>query len=102
MVRGDGTQGRAAGSALLWPGAPWGPGPGRVSAPDPRRRTCPLPGRAHGSNRGLTMAQPVMEAGLIERITNEVGKRIVGQDEMVERLLICLLTGGHILLEGVP
>jgi MoxR-like ATPase len=48
------------------------------------------------------MAQPVMEAGLIQRVTAEVGKRIVGQDEMVERLLIGLLTGGHILLEGVP
>ncbi len=48
------------------------------------------------------MAQPVMEAGLIQRVTDEVGKRIVGQDEMVERLLIGLLTGGHILLEGVP
>ena len=36
------------------------------------------------------------------RITAEVGKVIVGQDEMVERLLIGLLTGGHILLEGVP
>jgi MoxR-like ATPase len=35
-------------------------------------------------------------------IVSEVGKRVVGQDAMVERLLIGLLTGGHILLEGVP
>ena len=33
---------------------------------------------------------------------DEVSKRIVGQDMMVERLLIGMLTGGHILLEGVP
>jgi MoxR-like ATPase len=38
----------------------------------------------------------------VERILQEVAKRIVGQDSMVERLLIGLLTGGHILLEGVP
>src|SRR5262249_39640292 len=33
---------------------------------------------------------------------NEIGKVIVGQRAMVDRLLIGLLTGGHILLEGVP
>ncbi|MCE2941838.1 MAG: MoxR family ATPase [Gemmatimonadetes bacterium] len=33
---------------------------------------------------------------------HEVGKRVVGQETMIERLLICLLTGGHVLLEGVP
>ena len=32
----------------------------------------------------------------------EVGKVVVGQEGMVERLLIGLLTGGHVLLEGVP
>jgi MoxR-like ATPase len=32
----------------------------------------------------------------------EVGKVIVGQQSMVERILIGLLTGGHVLLEGVP
>jgi len=35
-------------------------------------------------------------------IVSEVGRRVVGQEEMLERLLIGLLTGGHILLEGVP
>ena len=38
----------------------------------------------------------------VPRILKEVSRRIVGQDAMVERLLIGLLTGGHILLEGVP
>jgi MoxR-like ATPase len=38
----------------------------------------------------------------VPRILKEVSKRIVGQDAMVERLLVGLLTGGHILLEGVP
>jgi MoxR-like ATPase len=35
-------------------------------------------------------------------IVQEVGKRVVGQEAMVERLLVGLLCGGHILLEGVP
>ncbi|HEV8149916.1 MAG TPA: MoxR family ATPase [Gemmatimonadales bacterium] len=38
----------------------------------------------------------------LHRVTDEVGRRLVGQTAMVERLLIGLLTGGHILLEGVP
>ncbi|MEA3245383.1 MAG: MoxR family ATPase [Gemmatimonadota bacterium] len=33
---------------------------------------------------------------------DQVARRVVGQDAMVERLLISLLTGGHVLLEGVP
>jgi MoxR-like ATPase len=39
---------------------------------------------------------------LTRRIFDELRKRIFGQDEMIERLLIGLLTGGHVLLEGVP
>jgi MoxR-like ATPase len=38
----------------------------------------------------------------VQPILKEVARRIVGQDAMVERLLVGLLTGGHILLEGVP
>ncbi len=41
-------------------------------------------------------------AGFIQRINNELHKTIVGQQEMIERLLIGLLSNGHILLEGVP
>lgn len=36
------------------------------------------------------------------RIKNEVHRRVVGQEYMIERLLIGLLTGGHVLFEGVP
>jgi len=42
------------------------------------------------------------DAVLTQSITREVAKRVVGQEVMVERLLIGLLTGGHVLLEGVP
>jgi MoxR-like ATPase len=39
---------------------------------------------------------------LRERVTNEVAKVAVGQDEAVEFLLAALAVGGHVLLEGVP
>jgi MoxR-like ATPase len=39
---------------------------------------------------------------LADRISAELHKRVVGQDQMIHRLLIGLLTGGHVLLEGVP
>ena len=42
------------------------------------------------------------ESSFVDRIVNEVGKVIVGQTYMIERTLIGLLTGGHVLLEGVP
>ena len=35
-------------------------------------------------------------------IATEVAKTVVGQQVVVERVLIALLTGGHLLLEGVP
>jgi len=38
----------------------------------------------------------------LERIRAEVRKVLVGQDHMLSRLLIALLTGGHVLLEGLP
>ncbi|MBM4290313.1 MAG: MoxR family ATPase [Deltaproteobacteria bacterium] len=42
------------------------------------------------------------ESAFIDDVVNEVEKVIVGQRTMVERILLGLLTGGHILLEGVP
>jgi MoxR-like ATPase len=42
------------------------------------------------------------ESGFVDQIVAEVGKVIIGQKYMVERILIGLLTGGHVLLEGVP
>ena len=46
--------------------------------------------------------QVAEQAERIHRLQAEIGKVIVGQQEMVSRLLIGLLTGGHVLLEGVP
>ena len=42
------------------------------------------------------------ESAFVDKISTEVGKVIVGQKYMVERLLIGMLADGHILLEGVP
>ena len=42
------------------------------------------------------------ESLFVDRLMAEVGKVIVGQKYMVERLLIGLLSDGHVLLEGVP
>ncbi len=50
------------------------------------------------TSRALSTAAAELPA----KVKKEVGKRIVGQEAMVDRLLIGLLTGGHILLEGVP
>ncbi|MGE5683472.1 MAG: AAA family ATPase [Bacillota bacterium] len=42
------------------------------------------------------------ESAFIDLLFNEIGKVIVGQKQMVERLVVGLLGNGHILLEGVP
>jgi MoxR-like ATPase len=42
------------------------------------------------------------ESAFVDKLMNEVGKVIVGQTYMIECILIGLLTGGHVLLEGVP
>jgi MoxR-like ATPase len=38
----------------------------------------------------------------LNRVRQEIGKIIVGQQDVVDGVLICLLSGGHVLLEGVP
>jgi len=45
---------------------------------------------------------PARDAQLLERTVLEVKRVIVGQDKLVERLLVGLLAKGHLLLEGVP
>lgn len=44
----------------------------------------------------------IAEGAFVERLLSEVHKVIVGQQAMVDRLLIGMLCGGHVLLEGVP
>jgi MoxR-like ATPase len=43
-----------------------------------------------------------LAADQLTRVRSEIGKIIVGQQDVVDGVLICLLGGGHVLLEGVP
>ena len=51
--------------------------------------------KAHGASR-----EELLEAA--SRLRTEVGKRIVGQEAVIEEILMALLAGGHALLVGVP
>jgi MoxR-like ATPase len=42
------------------------------------------------------------ESAFLDTLLEETSRRVVGQSYMLERMLIGLLTGGHVLLEGVP
>src|SRR5436309_9251454 len=54
------------------------------------------------SSRVATSVSPGADSRLIQDVSRQVARRVVGQDYMIDRLLISLLTGGHVLLEGVP
>ncbi len=57
-----------------------------------------------GMNRDIEVIQAKIQkaSGFVDRLLGEVGRVIVGQKAMVERLLVGLLSGGHVLMEGVP
>src|SRR6188508_449630 len=52
--------------------------------------------------RAVATAAAVADTSIVQGVLQQVARRVVGQEYMVERLLISLLTGGHVLLEGVP
>lgn len=48
-------------------------------------------------------AQNIEAVGaLVEKLRQEIGKVLIGQERLVDDMLIALISGGHILLEGVP
>src|SRR5438309_8557198 len=49
-----------------------------------------------------TQASLQLAIDRLSAVRREIAKVIVGQDDVVEGVLICLLSGGHVLLEGVP
>jgi MoxR-like ATPase len=55
-------------------------------------------------NRDIEVIQEKIqeESAFLPRLLEEVGRVIVGQEMMVERLLVGLLADGHVLMEGVP
>jgi MoxR-like ATPase len=87
--------------------APVGAGSGSYRLP-PRREPLPdrmVPGRAVdvGGLRSEGPRDPATaDPALLERALFEVKRVIVGQDHMVERMLVTVLARGHCLLEGVP
>lgn len=38
----------------------------------------------------------------LQRVRSEIGKRIIGQSELIDGMLMALIAGGHVLIEGVP
>src|SRR5690242_5934180 len=50
----------------------------------------------------VTDADLKVEVSRLDQVRREIGKIIVGQQDVVDGVLICLLAGGHVLLEGVP
>jgi len=59
-------------------------------------------GQFEPSPGGPSSSTPARDAALLERTAFEVKRVIVGQDRLVERILVGLLAKGHLLLEGVP
>ena len=47
-------------------------------------------------------AKVAEEASLLSRVRSEMGRVIVGQEQLIDRLLIALLCNNHVLIEGVP
>ena len=87
------------------PGATtWAP----PSEPLPPPPTAPAPPQATGApaprwaSPSSGSSSPPQAAQELERALFEMKKVIVGQDRGIERMFVCLLAGGHILLEGVP
>ncbi len=66
-----------------------------------------LPTGAGQQREGFTSIQAINEtvaasSAWVALLRQEMAKSIIGQEHLVERLLVGLLTGGHILLEGLP
>jgi MoxR-like ATPase len=68
-----------------------------------RRATCSSRCGAERYN-GRVHAEVAVHSAVerLELVRREIGKIIVGQQDVVDGVLMCLLAGGHVLLEGVP
>jgi MoxR-like ATPase len=63
-----------------------------------------MPGSSRPANATIqTITEAVREvSGWVQPLRQEMGRFVVGQHDLVDRLLVGLLTNGHVLLEGVP
>jgi len=84
---------------------PGGTAPG-PSSPGPAASSTAASSAASSSPVGSgtvgSPSTPAQDATLLERALFEVKRVIVGQDRMIERMFVALLSRGHCLLEGVP
>ncbi len=58
-----------------------------------------MPPTSHNAIPPDRLAQAI---DIVQRLREEIGRAIVGQQAVVEQVLACCLAGGHVLLEGVP
>src|SRR5690349_11598807 len=70
-------------------------------ATGPARENVPAAAGLAGTSADDVVAIDQLRA-LYERMRTEVGKVIIGQQDVIEQLLICILARGHALLMGVP
>jgi len=54
------------------------------------------------SNNAIPADRLAQAIDIVQRLREEIGRAIVGQQAVVEQVLACCLAGGHVLLEGVP
>ncbi|MGV6857847.1 MAG: AAA family ATPase [bacterium] len=50
----------------------------------------------------LNASSPAMAGEIMQRIKTELRKAVIGQDSVIDQVLIGLMAGGHVLIEGVP
>ncbi|SMG11518.1 MoxR-like ATPase [Rhodococcus rhodochrous J3] len=108
-LNGPAPQGSGANAqpAPQGPGANAQQGPGATAQPAAGVNTSPAPQTSGANMRkpGDAPAKaydPADDVRLLERAIYEVKRVIVGQDLLVERMLVGVLARGHVLLEGVP
>ena len=99
-------------------GAPAIPMPGQMAPPHPMMQQVPVqpapPAAAAANQRPLTSLKDAMDPSseypgedtetkqLFHRITSELAKLFIGQDELVLGSLVALFSSGHVLIESVP
>ena len=55
------------------------------------------------NNEGNQTKDPIKQgAAIVDKMRNEIRKALIGQDDVIDQVLIALLAGGHVLIEGVP
>src|SRR4051812_20243904 len=74
-------------------------GPARPGSPVSSAASTPIESSPASSGSPVP---PSVDAAQLERVLFEIKRVIVGQDRLVERMLVALLAKGHVLLEGVP